>query len=95
MVLMIMYQPFQLTELLARVRARLHEDQLENSSIIVLEDIEIDLSRQVIRRDFSLYDNHENAVLQYLIENKDRRSLVRSYWERSGDMLQRCRLDRR
>ena len=80
-------KPFQLTELLARVRARLREgDQPESSSIIVLEDIEIDLSRQIIRRGFkeTHLTTHENAVLQYLIERQgqeiSRQELLEKVW---------------
>jgi DNA-binding response OmpR family regulator len=80
-------KPFQLTELLARVRARLREgEQLENSSILVLEEIEIDLNRQIIRRGFkeTHLTTHEKAVLQYLIEREgqeiSRQELLEKVW---------------
>lgn len=89
-------KPFQLTELLARVRARLREgEQPENATIIVLEDLEIDLSRQIIRRGFkeTHLTTHENAVLQYLIERQgqeiSRQELLEKVWGYSPTMQTR------
>ena len=89
-------KPFQLTDLLARVRAMLREgEQPENATIIVLEDLEIDLSRQIIRRGFkeTHLTTHENAVLQYLIERQgqeiSRQELLEKVWGYSPTMQTR------
>jgi DNA-binding response OmpR family regulator len=83
-------KPFQLTELLARVRARLRTEKTDGSesvpSLIQLEDIEVDLQHQIIRRGVleTHLTTHENAVLQYLIERQgtdvSRQELLEYVW---------------
>lgn len=80
-------KPFQLTELLARVRARLREgDTTEEQGVIILDDLEIDLQRQTIRRGLkeTHLTTHENAVLQYLLERQgqeiSRQELLEKVW---------------
>ena len=83
-------KPFQLTELLARIKARLRrdvsDDELENNDLMHLEDIDIDLQHQIIRRDGidTHLTTHENAVLKYLIEKQgedvSRQELLKQVW---------------
>ena len=80
-------KPFQLSELLARVRARLRETDTEDTPhIYFVEDLEIDLRRQVIRKGSkeTHLTTHENAVLQYLLERQgqeiSRQELLEQVW---------------
>jgi DNA-binding response OmpR family regulator len=89
-------KPFQLSELLARVRARLREsDTEENSHIYFVDELQIDLRRQVIRKGTkeTHLTTHENAVLQYLIERKgqeiSRQELLEQVWGYSPTMQTR------
>ncbi len=89
-------KPFQLSELLARVRARLRESDIdEENNIYYVEDLEIDLRRQVIRKGTkeTHLTTHENAVLQYLIERQgqeiSRQELLEQVWGYSPTMQTR------
>ena len=80
-------KPFQLSELLARVRARLRQDTSNlNQSIIQLDGLTIDLQHQTLRRGAleTHLTTHENAVLQYLIQRPgqdvSRQELLEQVW---------------
>jgi len=81
-------KPFQLSELLARVRARLRQDSQSNlnQSIIQLDGLTIDLQHQTLRRGAleTHLTTHENAVLQYLIQRPgqdvSRQELLEQVW---------------
>ncbi len=79
-------KPFQLTELLARIRARLRREQPMEQTVVRLEGLEIDLQHQVLRRGAieTHLTTHENAVLQYLInrpgQDVSRQELLEQVW---------------
>ena len=89
-------KPFQLSELLARVLARLRESETEEENhIYFVEDLEIDLRRQMLRKGTkeTHLTTHENAVLQYLIERQgqeiSRQELLEQVWGYSPTMQTR------
>lgn len=88
------YKPFQLPELLARVKARLRQE-VPVSSLIQLDGLEIDLERQILRRGALETDltTHENAVLQYLMQRPgqdiSRQELLEQVWGYSPTMQTR------
>ncbi len=88
-------KPFQLTELLARVRARLRHDETTPASIIQLDGLTIDLQHQVLRRGAieTHLTTHENAVLQYLAQRPgqdvSRQELLEQVWGYSPTMQTR------
>lgn len=89
-------KPFQLSELLARVRARLRQSDVEEEThVYFVDDLEIDLRRQVIRKGTkeTHLTTHENAVLQYLIERQgqeiSRQELLEQVWGYSPTMQTR------
>ena len=78
-------KPFQLAELLARVKARLRTE-IKPTHIIDLDGLTIDLQHQVLRRGAleTHLTTHENAVLQYLTEREgqdvSRQELLEQVW---------------
>ena len=89
-------KPFQLSELLARVRARLREGEESNEDrVIKFGDLEIDIRRQIAKRGNKEIHltTYENAVLQYLISNSgteiSRQELLENVWGYSPSMQTR------
>ena len=89
-------KPFQLSELLARVRARLRETDLpQDESIITLSDVSIDLRRQIVQREGEELHltTYEHSVLQYLVEHAgkeiSRQKLLEEVWGYSPTMQTR------
>jgi len=86
-------KPFQLGELLARVRARMRENaEIEE---LRLGDTTIDLRRQLVVRnnEETHLTTYENAVLVYLIQNQgkeiSRQELLEQVWGYSPSMQTR------
>ena len=89
-------KPFQLSELLARVRARLREtENNQDVGILMLSGVEVDLRRQVIKRENQELHltTYENSVLQYLVSRSgqeiSRQELLEEVWGYSPTMQTR------
>ena len=89
-------KPFQLNELLARVRARFRDaDDYNDISIIEFGDMSVDLRRKIARRGTTEIHltTYENAVLQYLIDRAgqeiSRQELLENVWGYSPSMQTR------
>jgi DNA-binding response OmpR family regulator len=89
-------KPFQLSELLARVRARLREtENNSDENIITLSDVTIDLRRQIVRRDEEELHltTYEHSVLQFLVAHAgteiSRQKLLEEVWGYSPSMQTR------
>ena len=89
-------KPFQLSELLARVRARLREtENAGEESILVLPEVTIDLRRQLVQRDGEELHltTYEHSVLHFLISNAgkeiSRQQLLEEVWGYSPTMQTR------
>ena len=79
-------KPFQLSELLARVRARLRESSVSDSPVLKLSHVTIDMRRQIVQRagkELHL-TTYEHSVLQYLVEHAgkeiSRQELLEQVW---------------
>jgi DNA-binding response OmpR family regulator len=87
-------KPFQLGELLARVRARLRKNGTE-LAVIHFGETEVDLRRQLVHRGGKEIHltTYENAVLQYLIQHQgeeiSRQELLENVWGYSPSMQTR------
>ena len=89
-------KPFQLSELLARVRARLRESEPPTeTTVLKLSNVEIDMRRQIVRRgkeEFHL-TTYEHSVLQYLVQRAgkeiSRQELLEQVWGYSPTMQTR------
>jgi DNA-binding response OmpR family regulator len=79
-------KPFQLTVLLARIRARLRREEASEQSIFKIDGLTIDLQHQILRRGAleTHLTTHENAVLQYLLQRPgqdvSRQELLEQVW---------------
>ena len=79
-------KPFQLTVLLARIRARLRREEPTELTTVQIDGLTIDLQHQVLRRGAleTHLTTHENAVLQYLIQRPgqdvSRQELLEQVW---------------
>lgn len=89
-------KPFQLSELLARVRARLREtESSQEIGVLLLSGIEVDLRRQIIKRgNKELHlTTYENSVLHYLVSRSgqeiSRQELLEEVWGYSPTMQTR------
>ena len=89
-------KPFQLSELLARVRARLRETETNQEiGMLQLSGVEVDLRRQIIKREnIELHlTTYENSVLQYLVSRAgqeiSRQELLEEVWGYSPTMQTR------
>lgn len=88
-------KPFQVGELLARIRARIRETTDNLPQSFRLGSIEIDLRKQVLRKNGEEVHltTYEKLVLQYLIERKGqdiaRQELLENVWGYSPTMQTR------
>ncbi|MEC7987853.1 MAG: response regulator transcription factor [Myxococcota bacterium] len=89
-------KPFQLSELLARVRARLREtENNQEAGVLMLSGVEVDLRRQIIKRENQELHltTYENSVLQYLVSRSgqeiSRQELLEEVWGYSPTMQTR------
>ena len=88
-------KPFQVGELLARIRARIRETTDNLPQSFRLGNIEIDLRKQVLRKNGEEVHltTYEKLVLQYLIERKGqdiaRQELLENVWGYSPTMQTR------
>jgi two-component system response regulator MtrA len=88
-------KPFQVGELLARIRARIRETTDNLLQSFRLGNIEIDLRKQVLRKNGEEVHltTYEKLVLQYLIERKGqdiaRQELLENVWGYSPTMQTR------
>ena len=89
-------KPFQLSELLARVRARMREgDESSQEGVFQFGDLALDMRRQIVRRGKKEIHltTYENAVLQYLIDHAgkeiSRQELLENVWGYSPTMQTR------
>ena len=89
-------KPFQLSELLARVRARLRESEpQEDSNLLQLSQVIVDMRRQIIQKDGSELHltTYEHSVLQYLVSRAgqeiSRQELLENVWGYSPSMQTR------
>ena len=79
-------KPFQLSELLARVRARLRESSAADSPTLKLSHVTIDMRRQIVHRSGKELHltTYEHSVLQYLVEHAgteiSRQELLKQVW---------------
>ena len=79
-------KPFQLTVLLARIRARLRREEPTELTTVQIDGLTIDLQHQILRRGAleTHLTTHENAVLQYLIQRPgqdvSRQELLEQVW---------------
>jgi DNA-binding response OmpR family regulator len=67
-------KPFDFTELLARLRAVIRRNKGDASSVIKMNDLEIDMNTQMVRRasrEIKL-SSREYRILEYLVLNRDR-----------------------
>ena len=82
-------KPFSITELVARVEANLRRREMDRATPDVLrfEDVEVDLSRQVVIRNGKPEElpSRETDLLCYLMKNRDRvisrNELLERVWE--------------
>ena len=88
-------KPFQVGELLARIRARMRETVETIPQSFRLGNIEIDLRKQILRKNNEEIHltTYEKLVLQYLIERKGqdiaRQELLENVWGYSPTMQTR------
>ena len=89
-------KPFQLSELLARVRARLREaEPPEDTNILQLSQVVVDMRRQIIKKDGEELHltTYEHSVLQYLVSRSgqeiSRQELLENVWGYSPSMQTR------
>lgn len=86
-------KPFAIDELTARVRALLRRPPIQHSDIIKLDDLEIDKTKQSVKRENKIIDltSKEYALLEYLmlhpgqILSKD--TLIAHVWDFDADIL--------
>lgn len=86
-------KPFAIDELTARVRALLRRPPIQHSDIIKLDDLEIDKTKQSVKRENKIIDltSKEYSLLEYLmlhpgqILSKD--TLIAHVWDFDADIL--------
>ena len=69
-------KPFEFKELLARIRAlsKRYTDNLQDTKVLKLADLELDLNKKVVRRGGRTIEltSKEFSLLEYLLRNKNR-----------------------
>jgi DNA-binding response OmpR family regulator len=80
-------KPFDFAELLARVRALIRRKYEARNSILKIDDLEIDMTRRMVRRDQKMIDlsGREYALLEYLALNSDRIVSRTDIWQHVYD----------
>ncbi len=86
-------KPFDLTELLARIRALLRRSASSRSTVITVGDVTIDTNAREVRKDGERIDlsPKEYALLEFLARNRgdvqDRPTLLEHVWGDRDDLM--------
>ena len=84
-------KPFELAELLARIRALLRRPQQKTAEILTAQDLSLDVAKMIIQKNAKPLSLtlKEYAVLEYLMRNKDRvvtrEQILDHCWDHSFD----------
>lgn len=84
-------KPFELNELLARIRALLRRPIEKNCEVLIAQDLAVDCAKHAITKEAKvlLLTIKEYSVLEYLIRNKDRtvtrEEILNHCWDFSFD----------
>lgn len=84
-------QPFSIVELLARIKALLRRPRIFTNDLMVVDNLEVDLSRQIVKRGGSeIYlTRKEFTFLKYMINNQgemlSRSMIMEHVWDTSAD----------
>ncbi|MBU1033666.1 response regulator transcription factor [Patescibacteria group bacterium] len=86
-------KPFAFAELLARVRALTRRPKIQESFLLVVEDLELDIKAFEVKRSGKNIDlsKKEFALLEYLMRHKNRilskDQIIESVWDYEADIL--------
>jgi DNA-binding response OmpR family regulator len=81
-------KPFNFSELLARINALIRRKYDAKTTLIHIDDLEIDTARRVVKRGGMLIDlsAREYALLEYLALNAERTVTRRDLWQHIADI---------
>ncbi len=86
-------KPFEFIELKARIQALLRRSHKQLEPVITIEDLEVDLTKHLIKRDGKIIflTPKEFAILEYLLRHKDevvtRTQITEHTWDYNFDSL--------
>ena len=81
-----LWKPFDLEELVSRLEALYRRTATNKSSIISINDLEIDLSKRIVKKNLQIVElsTLEFDLLKFLVQNKwkpiDRKTLFENVW---------------